>query len=88
MTVEQFPLIFERGCGIDVHKDSAVATIKGVDLEEQTRTFSTFTEHIYELVGWLQIHNVTHVAMESTGVYWKPVYYILEEFFEVILVNA
>ena len=88
MTVEQFPLVLERGCGIDVHRDTAVATIKGKDILTQTKTFGTFTSDLYELAGWLQNHGITHLAMESTGVYWKPVYYILEEFFEIMLVNA
>ena len=88
MATEQFPLIIERGCGIDVHKETAVVSIKGIDIETETKTFKTFTEDLRELVGWLQNHGVSHVAMESTGVYWKPVYYILEEFFEIILVNA
>ncbi len=88
MIAEQFPLVLERCCGIDVHRDTAVATIKGKDIITETRTFSTFTSDLYQLSGWLQNHGVTHVAMESTGIYWKPVYYILEEFFEIILVNA
>lgn len=88
MTVEEFPLIIDRGCGIDVHRDTAVATIKGIDLTTQTKTFGTFTDELYTLVGWLQDNGVTHIAMESTGVYWKPIYFILEEFFEIILVNA
>lgn len=88
MAAEQFPYILERCCGIDVHRDTAVATIKGKDIPTQTKTFGTFTEDLYALTGWLQNHGVTHVAMESTGVYWKPVYYILEEFFEILLVNA
>ena len=88
MAVDQFPLVLDRVCGIDVHKKSAVATIKGKDITTQTKTFETFTDDLYELCGWLQNHGVTHVAMESTGVYWKPVYYILEEFFEIMLVNA
>lgn len=88
MTVEEFPLVLERCCGIDVHRDTAVATVKGKDIITETKTFGTFTEQLHQLVGWLQNHGVTHVAMESTGVYWKPIYYILEEFFEIILVNA
>src|SRR5690349_16757140 len=88
MTVEEFPLIIERGCGLDVHQKTVVATIKGKDVIEETQTFGTYTEQLYELVGWLQNNGVTHIAMESTGIYWKPVYYILEEFFEILLVNA
>ena len=88
MTAELFPYYVERGCGIDIHRDTAVATIKGKDIKTETKTFPTFTEDLYQLVGWLQENGITHVAMESTGVYWKPVYYILEEFFEMLLVNA
>jgi transposase len=88
MAAGQFPLILDRGCGIDVHRDSVVVTIKGKDITTQTKTFGTFTANLYELTGWLQNYGITHLAMESTGVYWKPVYYILEEFFNIILVNA
>ena len=88
MTVVEFPSVISRGCGLDVHKETAVASVKGTDIEEQTKTFGTFTEDLYQLVGWLQNLGVTHIAMESTGVYWKPVYYILEDFFQIILVNA
>lgn len=88
MAVEQFSYFIERGCGIDVHKRTAVATIKGKGIETQTRTFGTFTHQILELVSWCKLHGVTHIAMESTGVYWKPVYYLLADHFEVLLVNA
>lgn len=88
MEVIEFPQIIERGCGLDVHKETVVATVKGKDIEEQTQTFGTFTLELERLAGWLQNEGVTHVAMESTGVYWKPVYYILEEYFTIILVNA
>ena len=88
MTVEQFPLVIQRGCGMDVHRDTVVASVKGSDIEMETKTFGTFTTDLYDLVGWLQSKGVSHIVMESTGVYWKPVYYILEEFFEVLLVNA
>ena len=84
----QFEQIVARGCGIDVHKKILVATIRGTGIREQTREFSSYTSSIEELRDWLQAHDITHVAMESTGVYWKPVYNILESDFEVILVNA
>ena len=74
MAADLFPVIFERVCGLDVHKATIVATIKGVDVVEQTQTFGTFPEDIHSFVGWFQNHGVTHVAMESTGLYWKPVY--------------
>ena len=88
MSVVEFPQIIERGCGIDVHKETAVATVKGSDIQEKTETFPTFTEDLERLVCFLQNEGVTHIAMESTGVYWKPVYYILEEYFTILLVNA
>lgn len=84
----RFEQVVGRGCGIDVHKQVLVATIMGTDLKEDTRGFDCFTEDIESLRDWLKANKVTHVAMESTGVYWKPVFNILEEDFEVILVNA
>jgi transposase len=65
-----------------------VASIRGTGLAEQTREFGAFTADIEELRDWLAACGVTHVAMESTGVYWKPVFNILEADFAVILVNA
>jgi len=73
-----FEQVVSRGCGIDVHKKVVVATIGGKGLRSQTREFSTFTSSLTELKEWLLANGVTHVAMESTGVYWKPVYKILE----------
>ena len=58
------------------------------DLRRVTRSYNSFTDSIEELRAWLREKQITHVAMESTGVYWKPVYNILEEHFEIILVNA
>lgn len=88
MAVSALPILLDRGCGLDVHKDTVVASIKGKDIDSQTKTFLTYTDDLYDLVGWLQNHGITHAAMESTGVYWKPVYHILEQFFDIILVNA
>jgi transposase len=84
----EFEQVIERGCGIDVHKEIIVATIRGTDTKTQTRSFNGFTESLEQLRDWLKQNRITHVAMESTGVYWKPVYNILEEDFEIILVNA
>ena len=84
----EFEQVIERGCGIDIHKMVLVATIRGIGIKEETRTFDGFTESIEELRDWLKENSVTHVAMESTGVYWKPVYNILESHFEILLVNA
>lgn len=83
-----FDQLIKRGCGIDVHKNLIVATVKGEGLREETRSCDGFTESLEQLRDWLKENGVTHVAMESTGVYWKPVFNILEEDFEVILVNA
>lgn len=80
--------MIQRGCGLDVHQKTVVATVSGIDLDVETRTFGTFTSELKELGMWLNPLSVTHLAMESTGVYWKPVYTILEEDFRIILVNA
>lgn len=84
----EFEQIVEKGCGIDVHKKIIVATIRGTGIKEETRTFDGFTDSIEKMRDWLEEHGITHVAMESTGVYWKPVYNILEDGFEILLVNA
>jgi transposase len=73
-----FKQVVSRGCGLDVHKKVVVATIDGEGIKKQTREFSTVTSSLKELRDWLLEHKVTHVAMESTGVFWKPVYNILE----------
>jgi len=83
-----FEQIIERGCGIDVHKKVLLATIKGSGIKEETRSFDSFTTSIEAMRDWLLEHKITHIAMESTGVYWKPVFNVLEEDFEIILVNA
>lgn len=84
----EFEQIIDRGCGLDVHKSVLVATIRGTGIKEETRSFNAFTESIEQLRDWLKQNSITHVAMESTGVYWKPVFNILEEDFEILLVNA
>jgi transposase len=86
--IVEFEQIVERGCGIDVHKSLLVATIKGAGIKEETREYGAFTEDIESLHRWLSEKAITHIAMESTGVYWKPVFNILEADFEIILVNA
>lgn len=81
-------IIIERSCGLDVHKDNITACIitpKGKEIE----TFSTKTIYLIELVDWIKEHGCTHVAMESTGVYWKPIVNLLEaEDIEFLVVNA
>jgi transposase len=85
-------VMYERCCGIDVHKKTIVACaiVPGADgkTQKETRTFDTMTGDLKALAAWLQGVSVTHVAMESTGVYWKPVYNLLEGQFELLVVNA
>jgi transposase len=76
-----------RCCGLDVHKKSVVACIM-IPGKKETRTFSTMTGALLRLKEWLVECGVTHVAMESTGVLWKPVYNLLEAEFAVMVVNA
>jgi len=78
MEAVRFEQVVSKGCGLDVHKKVVVATIDGVGIRKVTREFGTFTSSLKELRDWLLEHGITHVAMESTGVYWKPVYHILE----------
>src|SRR5437667_3260878 len=82
----------QRCAGLDVHKDTVAATVRvpGEDGQrlQETRTFSTTTREPLTLVDWLDSYGVTLVGMESTGCYWKPVYYVLEERFECWLLNA
>lgn len=86
-TVE-FEQVIEKGCGIDVHKDEITVSVQGKGVRKETRRFKTFTESLQKLKEWLKKIGITHIAMESTGVYWKPVYNILEEDFEILLVNG
>jgi len=78
--------------GLDVHKKTVVAAIIVPDgqggLRNEVQTFGTMTADLLGLSDWLLSFGITHVAMESTGEYWKPIYNILEENFEVLLVNA
>lgn len=83
-----FPQVIKVGCGIDVHQAVIVATIRSCDSEYETRSFEAYTRSLKKLREWCQSKGVTHIAMESTGIYWKPVFNIMEEYFEVILVNA
>jgi transposase len=70
-------VLHERCCGLDVHQGTVVATVL-TPTGQTTRTFATTTEALLELGDWLEAAGVTQVAMESTGVYWKPVYNLLE----------
>lgn len=84
----KFNQVVKVGCGMDVHRDTVVATIRKSDEEYETREFGTYTGSLTSLRDWCKSEGVTHAAMESTGVYWKPVFNVLEEDFEIILVNA
>jgi len=85
------PLI-DRCAGLDVHQATVMATVRIPDehggRQVITETFGTTTEALVTLRDWLQAYGVTHVAMESTGVYWKPVYYLLEDACTLLLVNV
>ena len=74
-----FEQVVDRGCGLDVHKKEIVATVEGVSLQKETRIFTSTTRSLTELKDWLLELGVTHIAMESTGVYWKPVLNVLEK---------
>jgi transposase len=88
METVQFDQLISVGCGIDVHKDVIVATVRKSNKDYQTKSFTAFTSSLIELRDWCKTEGVTHIAMESTGIYWKPLFNILEEDFEIILVNA
>ena len=85
-------LIYPCCAGVDVHKKTVVACVRraGPDgaIGREVRTYRTMTADLIALADWLDAEGVTHVAMESTGVYWKPVFHLLEGRFEVLLVNA
>jgi transposase len=84
-------VIYPRCAGLDVHKQTVVACVRiagdGAPLQE-VRTFATTTSGLLELADWLESFGVEHVAMEATGVYWKPVWHVLEGHFELVLANA
>lgn len=83
-------IIQERCGGLDVHKKTVVACVRvleGRQVRSQVRTFGTMTHELEQLREWLQEWGVTHVAMEATGVFWKPVWNILEGHFDLLLVN-
>src|SRR5947207_10852385 len=85
-------VLYARCAGLDVHKKTVVVcvmlTLLSGQVSRQVRTFATTTAGLLSLADWLSSQQVTHVAMESTGVYWRPVFNILEGSFQVILVNA
>src|SRR5690242_15608172 len=79
-------------CGLDVHKRFVVACLitstEDGQQHKQVRRFETMTPEVLHLVDWLQREGCTHVALESTGVYWKPLFNLMEGLFEIVLVNA
>lgn len=84
-------VLYSRCAGLDVHARSVTACVRiasGADVAYQHRTASTTTRGLLELADWLTTHHVTHVAMEATGVYWKPVWHILDGQFALVLANA
>src|SRR5271165_905582 len=85
-------VIIERCCGLDVHQETVVACLligaPGDRPTKEVRTFRTVTRDLEVLRDWLAAAGVTHVGMESTGVYWRPVYAVLEGHFDLIVGNA
>src|SRR5262252_3723763 len=83
-------VLHSRCCGLDVHKKSISACViirEHGTLEKLERRFGTFTGELEDMAAWLAEHKVTHVVMEATGVYWKPVWNVLEGRFDLLLVN-
>ena len=84
-------LLYPRCAGLDVHPRSVSACTRVVvdgQVTQEVRTFGTSTRELVEMAEWLAAAGCTHVAMESTGVYWKPVWHVLEGHFELVLANA
>src|SRR3712207_4944111 len=85
-------VLHRRCAGLDVHKDTVVACVRLAEVgkaRHEVRTFQTTTRALLELSDWLSGQGCTHVAMEATGVYWKPVWHILSDGgFELTLANA
>ena len=85
-------VVYERCCGLDIHKRTVVACLvvpgPGGQPVKEVRSFGTMTDDLLRLSDWLAADGVTHVAMESTGVYWKPGWNLLEDSFTLLLVNA
>jgi transposase len=84
-------VLFPRCAGLDVHQRTVVACARnatGSTVQHEVRTFGTATGDLLALSDWLTAHECTHVAMESTGVYWKPIWHVLEGQFTLVLANA
>jgi hypothetical protein len=84
--------MYARCAGLDVHKETVVACVRiaeGSEVSHAVRTFTTTTASLIELGEWLETSSCTHIAMEATGVYWKPVWQVLADgSFELVLANA
>src|ERR1700739_712207 len=83
--------LHRRCAGLDVHSDTVVACARltaRTKASHEVRRFSTATHDLLELAAWLAGQGVTHVAMEATGIYWKPIWHMLEGRFELVLANA
>ncbi|MDZ4129290.1 MAG: IS110 family transposase, partial [Hydrogenophaga sp.] len=84
-------VIYPRCAGLDVHKQTVVACARVAGngpLQQEVRTFATTTSGLLELADWLESLGAEHVAMEATGVYWKPVWHVLDGHFELVRANA
>jgi transposase len=84
-------VVHERCAGLDVHQHSVVASVRiaaAGKVVQEVRTFDTTTQGLLALGDWLTAHGCTHAAMESTGVYWKPVWHVLESVLDLVLANA
>ena len=84
-------VLHPRCAGLDVHAGSVTACARiasGADVTYEHRTVATTTRGLLDLAEWLSAQGCTHVAMEATGVYWKPVWHVLEESLTLILANA
>src|SRR5437867_6284092 len=84
-------VVHPKCAGLDVHQQTVVAcarVVSGASVHHEVRTFGTTTQDLLALSDWLTAHGCTHVAMESSGVYWKPVWHVLGGHFELVLANA
>src|SRR5215472_4019282 len=84
-------VLYPRCAGLDVHQQTVVACVRlasGTTVQHDVRAFGTTTAELLALADWLVAQGVTHAAMESTGVYWKPIWHVLESHVELILANA
>jgi transposase len=90
--METLDVIYRNVCGLDVHKKTVVACRRRLgqrgQVDKEVKTFGTTTAELHALLAWVQEWEVSHVAMESTGVFWKPVWNVLEGHVELLLVNA